>query len=112
MAFEKLSAKDQEIVLRCMRATVAHVEDWEKHSRLGLGSGELKVIIDQWPAIDDVDESGNGFLAINNCLCVRHTPESTPRRTQILCTRNRARDRIPRDYRAGRNHNSVADWPI
>jgi hypothetical protein len=66
MAFEKLSAKDQEIVLRCMRATVAHVEDWEKHSRLGLGSGELKVIIDQWPAIDDADESGNGFLAINN----------------------------------------------
>jgi hypothetical protein len=68
MAFEKLSAKDQEIVLRCMRATVAHVEDWEKHSRLGLGSGELKVIIDQWPAIDDADENGNGFLAINNCL--------------------------------------------
>jgi hypothetical protein len=68
MAFEKLSAKDQEIELRCMRATVAHVEDWEKHSRLGLGSGELKVIIDQWPAIDDADESGNGFLAINNCL--------------------------------------------
>lgn len=47
MAFEKLSAKDQEIVLQCMRATSAHVEDWEKHSRLGLGSDELKVVIDQ-----------------------------------------------------------------
>jgi len=68
MAFEKLSAKDQEIVLRCMRATAAHVEDWEKHSRLGLEADELKVVIDQWPKIDDAVESGNGFLAINNCL--------------------------------------------
>jgi hypothetical protein len=68
MAFEKLSAQDQKIVLRCMRATAAHVEDWEKHSRLGLEPDELKVIIDQWPKIDDADESGNGFLAINNCL--------------------------------------------
>ena len=68
MAFEKLSARDQEIVLRRMRATAGHVEDWEKHSRLGLRSDELKLIIDQWPTIDDADENGNGFLAINNCL--------------------------------------------
>src|SRR2546425_5843502 len=68
MAFEKLSAKDQEIVLRCMKATAAHVGDSEKHTRLGLESDELKVIIRQWPKIDDSDESGNGFLAINNCL--------------------------------------------
>jgi len=68
MAFRKLSAKDQEIILRCMRATVAHVDDWEKHSRLGLEPNELNSIIDQWPNIDDSDESGNGFLAINNCL--------------------------------------------
>ena len=68
MAFEKLSAKDQKIVLRCMRATAAHVEDREKHSRLGLGPDELNVVIEQWPTIDDADESGNGFLAINNCL--------------------------------------------
>jgi hypothetical protein len=68
MAFEKLSAKDQEIVLRCMSATAAHVTDSEKHARLGLEMSELKVVIDQWPNIDDGDESGNGFLAINNCL--------------------------------------------
>jgi hypothetical protein len=68
MAFERLSAKDQEIILRCMKATVAHVEDWEKHSRLGLEPSELGSIIDQWPNIDDTDENGNGFLAINNCL--------------------------------------------
>jgi hypothetical protein len=68
MAFEKLSARDQEIVLRCLKATAAHIEDWEKHSRLGLGPDDLKVIIDQWPTIDDADETGNGFLAINNCL--------------------------------------------
>lgn len=49
-------------------SATAHVEDWEKHSRLGLAPDELKVIIDQWPTIDDADESGNGFFAVNNCL--------------------------------------------
>src|ERR1017187_3510729 len=68
MAFEKLSAKDQEIVLRCMKATAAHVGDSEKYSRLGLEPDELKIIIEHWPKIDDADQNGNGFLAINNCL--------------------------------------------
>jgi len=63
MAFEKLSAEDQKIVLQCMRATAVHVGDSEKHTRLGLEPDDLKVIIDQWPNIDDADESGNGFLA-------------------------------------------------
>jgi hypothetical protein len=36
--------------------------------RIGVWRNQGKVIIDQWPAIDDADESGNDFLAINNCL--------------------------------------------
>lgn len=68
MAFEVLSAEEQEIVLRCMKATVAHIEDWEKHSRLGLEPDELQRIISEWPNIEDADEHGSGFLAINNCM--------------------------------------------
>jgi hypothetical protein len=68
MAFEALSAEEQEIVLRCMKATVAHIEDREKHSRLGLEPDELKRIISAWRNIEDTDEHGSGFLAINNCM--------------------------------------------
>jgi hypothetical protein len=68
MAFEKLSTKEQEIVLRCMRATVAHVADSEKHARLGLQPEELQRVIAELPDIDDADEDGNGFLAVNNCM--------------------------------------------
>ena len=68
MAFESLSAKEQEIVLLCMKATAAYVDDWEKHTRLGLEPEELQRVIIEWPNIDDADENGNGFLAINNCL--------------------------------------------
>jgi hypothetical protein len=68
MGIERLSAKEQDIVLRCMRATAAHVDDWEKHARLGLEANDLQREIVRWPNIDDCDESGNGFLAINNCM--------------------------------------------
>jgi len=51
MAFEALSTEEQEIVLRCMKATVAHIEDWEKHSRLGIEPEELQRIISEWPNI-------------------------------------------------------------
>ena len=68
MAIESLSAKEQRVVLQCMKATAAYIDDWEKHSRLGLGSDDLQRLIAQWPSIDDRDESGSGFLAINNCL--------------------------------------------
>jgi hypothetical protein len=46
MAFEQLSAREHEIVLRCMRATAAHVADSEKHARLGLEMSDLKGVID------------------------------------------------------------------
>jgi hypothetical protein len=68
MAIEGLSAKEQDIVLRCMRAATSHIDDWEKHSRLGIEPEELQSLIVGWPRVDDLDESGNGFLAINNCM--------------------------------------------
>ncbi len=68
MAFEILSPKQQDIVLRCMKATAAYVADSEKHARIGLESGELQRVIAQWPNIDDADENGSGFAAINGCL--------------------------------------------
>jgi len=68
MAFEKLSAKEQEIVLRCMKATVAHIAESEIHTRVGLEREELQKVIAQWPNIDDADDGGNGFLALNNCM--------------------------------------------
>jgi hypothetical protein len=68
MGIEALSAKEQGIVLRCMKATAAHLDDWEKRSSLGVEADDLQQEIVRWPNIDDSDESGNGFLAINNCM--------------------------------------------
>jgi hypothetical protein len=68
MAFEKLSAKEQEIVLRCMRATAVYVADSEQHARVGVEPKELQHVIGEWPNIDDADEDSNGFLAINGCM--------------------------------------------
>jgi hypothetical protein len=36
MAIENLSAREQHIILQCMKATAAEIDDWEKHSRLGI----------------------------------------------------------------------------
>jgi hypothetical protein len=68
MAFEQLNPKEHEIVLRCMKAVQAFVDDWEKHSRLGLEPAELQHVIDRYPYIDDSAQNGDDFLAINNCL--------------------------------------------
>jgi hypothetical protein len=68
MSIEGLSAKQRDIVLRCMKAAAAHVDDWEKHSRLGLQADDLQQVIARWPNINDGDEDGNDFLAINNCM--------------------------------------------
>jgi hypothetical protein len=68
VAIESLTVQEREIVLRCMKATAAHIDDSEKHSRLGIEANDLQQVITQWPKIDDRDESGNDFLAINNCM--------------------------------------------
>ena len=68
MGIKELTTKEQDIVLRCMKATAAHVDDWEKHMRLGLEADDLQIEIARWPNIDDYADGGNGFLAINNCM--------------------------------------------
>jgi hypothetical protein len=68
MAIEFLSTKDQDIVLRCMKSTASFIDDCEKHTRLGIEGDELERLIKQWPDIDDRDQTGSGFLAINNCM--------------------------------------------
>jgi hypothetical protein len=68
MGIERLSVAEQRIILQCMKATAAYVDDGEKHSRLGIEANELKEMIAQWPNINDGDENGVGFLAINNSM--------------------------------------------
>src|ERR1035438_6919020 len=68
MGIENLSAKEQDVAFRCLKATAAHLDDWEKHSRLGLEADELQQVIVRGPNIDDRDEGSSGFLAINNCM--------------------------------------------
>jgi len=68
MAIEFLSTKDQEIVLRCMKSVTSFIDDSEKHTRLGIEGDELERLIKRWPDIDDRDQAGSGFLAINSSL--------------------------------------------
>jgi hypothetical protein len=68
MSIRRLSTEQQDIVLRCLRATAGHIDDSEKHSRLGLHGDELQRVIDRWPNVNDLDENGQDFLAINNCM--------------------------------------------
>jgi hypothetical protein len=68
MAIEELTNKEQKLVLACLKATAVYVDDTEKHSRLGIDGEVLQQIIERWPAVDDRDENGDDFLAINNCL--------------------------------------------
>ena len=68
MAIEGLSAKERDVVLRCLKASAALIDDREKHSRLGLRADDLRQLITRWPDINDHDERGDDFLAINNCM--------------------------------------------
>lgn len=66
MSIQSLSAEQQDIILRCLRATAAYVDDWEKHARLGLEPEELQALIAVWPNVDESTQTG--LLAIDNCL--------------------------------------------
>lgn len=45
VTFETLTPAEQDIILRCMRAVVEYIDDWEKHTRLGLTPEQLQAII-------------------------------------------------------------------
>lgn len=66
MAIESLSDEQRDIVLRCLRATAAYVEDWEKPARLGLEPEDLQALIAAWPNVDESTQAG--LLGISNCL--------------------------------------------
>ena len=66
MAIELLSAEQKDIVLRCLKATAAYIDDWEKPVRLRLQPEELQAVIAAWPNIDE--SSQTELLAVNNCL--------------------------------------------
>lgn len=68
MGIQELSAEELDIALACMKATTAYLDDWEAPTRLGFEIADLPQLIAQWPSVDDRDESGIGFLAINNCM--------------------------------------------
>jgi hypothetical protein len=50
------------------RLRASYVDVWEKQPRLGLEADDLQQEIARWPNIDNRDENGNGFLAMNNSL--------------------------------------------
>jgi hypothetical protein len=66
MAIERLAIGEQGVVLACLKAAAAYLDDSEKHTRLGIEPSALKRIIERWPAVDDRDHNGDDFLAINN----------------------------------------------
>jgi len=51
-----------------MKTAASYIDDSEKHARLGIETDELELLINQWPHIDDRNQSAEGFLAINNCM--------------------------------------------
>ncbi len=68
MAIEQLTEEEQTVVLGCLRAASAYIDDREKHARLGVDQQVLQGMIERWPAVADRDQNGTEFLAINNCL--------------------------------------------
>lgn len=53
MGIAELSAREKEIVLCCMKAAAAHIDDFEKQSRLGVDADCLRDLMIHWPEIDD-----------------------------------------------------------
>jgi len=68
MAMEKLSLRDQKIIVQCMSAVSLLIDEWETHSRLGISRDRLQTLIAEWPNLDDRIEDSDEFLAVNNCL--------------------------------------------
>ena len=64
-AIEHLTVEDRTIVLSCMRATAAHLDDAEAHTRLGITPTGLARLIADWP---NVGNDENAILALNNSL--------------------------------------------
>lgn len=70
MAFEQLTADEQEIVRQCMVFILEtdHIEHPEFATRLGIPEEELQQVLAAWPNLDDTDPHSISIVAINNCL--------------------------------------------
>ncbi len=68
MPFKDLSQIEQEIVLKCLKATVegSFFPEWEFHSLFGLTRQEVEKVVKDWELIDK--DSSIVVLAINNSL--------------------------------------------
>jgi hypothetical protein len=68
MALADLSPEERQIVFECLRATATgpFFPDWEFHTLFGIERGDVKAIVDAWPAVDEANE--NVSLAINNSM--------------------------------------------
>jgi hypothetical protein len=73
MALEKLTHKEKDIVLTCLRAIADGPfikNDWELHSRIGVHRSILNKLIKRWPKIDDSVDDSDETLAINGAMNV------------------------------------------
>jgi|ERR1700681_4351776 hypothetical protein len=70
MSFNGLSDRDGEAVLQCIRAIAEGqlIEDWEIQARIGLDRKTLRMIISEWPNVDDSVVNSHVYLAVNNCM--------------------------------------------
>ena len=106
MAFKHLSPNEKEMVLKCMKAIAdgPEIEDWEFHTRLGIGRSDLRRIICLWPEIDDTSDRSPEFLAINNCMneiCHGVNISPTEWRRRLTQTRDEIRDTYHKWLRLG-----------
>jgi hypothetical protein len=70
MAIEKLSHREKEIVLTCIRAIAKgpFINDWEIPIRLGVPRSTLHRMIEVWPDVDDSVDDSDETLAINGAM--------------------------------------------
>jgi hypothetical protein len=68
MALSDLTPREQDVILRCLRAAAEgpFFPDWEFHTLFGLHRAEVAAIAARWPTVDDSAEDAQ--LAINNSL--------------------------------------------
>jgi hypothetical protein len=64
----RFSEKERGIVLKAMRATAAHIDESEMHSRLGVNANEFANVVARWPEIDVEVRDEDEFLAVHNSL--------------------------------------------
>lgn len=68
MSLTNLSQDDRDVVRQCLRAAVEgpFFPDWEFHALFGLQRSEIRIVLSDWPDVDESDETVR--LAINNSL--------------------------------------------